>query len=87
MPLFQLEVAAALVASALLSASLLVFSKPEEGKIQLPQVAQDGSDTLDDPFNVTKPEDIIDGEPVQEDEFWSDVRVLAIDHRLSLLTR
>ena len=87
MPLFQLEVAAALVASALLSASLLVFSKPEEGKIQLPQVAQDGSDTLDDPFNVTKPEDIVDGEPVQEDEFWSDVRVLAIDHRSSLLTR
>ena len=76
MPKFQLEVATALVASALISASLLVFSKPEEGKVKLPQVANGGSESLNDPFNVTKPEDIVDGEPVDEDSFWSEVRLL-----------
>ena len=28
-----------------------------------------------DPFDVTKPEDVSDGEPVGEKEFWEGVRV------------
>ncbi|KAJ3535459.1 hypothetical protein NM688_g6974 [Phlebia brevispora] len=73
MPLFQLQVAIALVACEVLSALLLLVSNPEEGKVKLPQVVQD--DSLQDPFDVTKPEDIVDGEPVDEARFWGRMRL------------
>ena len=73
MPQYQLPVAAALGACALFSAALLILSKPvNDGKVKLPEILQDS--TSQDPFNVTKPEDIIEGEPVDEAKFWSRVR-------------
>ncbi len=71
MPRSQFQVAIALVACEVLSALLLVVVKPDEGKIKLP-VVQD--DPLEDPFDVTKPEDVVDGEPVDEVKFWARVR-------------
>ena len=71
MPLFQVQVAIALVACEVFSALLLIAVKPDEGKVKLPQVVQD--DSLQDPFDVTKPEDIIDGTPLNEEAFWQQV--------------
>lgn len=68
---FQLPVAVTLGAFALFSAALFAFSKPVEGRVVLPEIVRDA--TSHDPFDVTKPEDVIDGEPVDEDKFWSRV--------------
>ncbi|PCH35119.1 multidrug resistance-associated ABC transporter [Wolfiporia cocos MD-104 SS10] len=76
MPQYQLEVAIALAVSA--GCSLLTFlaMRPREGKIQLPV---DDDDVLQrDPFNVTKPEDLIDGTPVNEEAFWFRARLRKI---------
>ncbi|KAF7795628.1 hypothetical protein EIP86_006793 [Pleurotus ostreatoroseus] len=73
MPLFQVQVAIVLVACEVFSALLLIAVKPDEGKVKLPQVVEDES--LQDPFDVTKPEDIVDGEPVDEDKFWARMRL------------
>ena len=72
MPQYQLPVAVALGACALISAGLFVLAKPvDDGKVQLPEILRDS--TSADPFDVTKPEDIIDGEPVDEKRFWARV--------------
>ncbi|GJE85249.1 multidrug resistance-associated ABC transporter [Phanerochaete sordida] len=70
---FQLPVAIALGAAALCSAVTFALSKPDEGKVQLPEIVRDA--TKEDPFDVTRPEDIIDGEPVEEEKFWSRMRL------------
>jgi hypothetical protein len=67
MPPYEFPVAIALVFSALFSAFLLFLSQSREGTIKL----LDENDSFhDDPFNVTKPEDIVDGEPIDAVEFW-----------------
>ena len=81
MPLFQVQVAIALVACEVFSALLLIAVKPDEGKVKLPQVVEDES--LQDPFDVTKPEDIVDGEPVDEDKFWARVRAKVMMSRVA----
>jgi hypothetical protein len=69
---YQLPVAVALGACALFSAGLFALAKPvDDGKVRLPEITRDS--TLPDPFDVTKPEDVIDGEPVDEVQFWSRV--------------
>ncbi len=68
---FQLPVAAVLVVCSVCSAGLLFI--PLESKIQLT-----ADNVSHDPFDVTKPEDIIDGEPVDEASFWRRVRILCI---------
>lgn len=77
MPRFQLEVAVSLAACAVLSALLLAVLKPGDGKVHLPQVIQDGA--LQDPFDVTKAEDIVDGEPVDETKFWARVSAVLVE--------
>src|SRR5712675_2907945 len=70
MSLFQLPVAVALASSAFLS--LLSFRGLSGSKqIALP-VTPDGpwEQPRRDPFDVTSPEDIIDGEPIDENGFW-----------------
>ena len=57
---------------------MLAFSKPTEGKVQLPQFVRD--EAFQDPFDVTKPEDIVDGEPVGEDAFWARVSAMQWFH-------
>lgn len=69
MPPHQLPVSIALSALAVCSLAYLVFSRPREGKIKLPE-RDEGEDSVHDPFDVTTPEDIIDGEPIGAPEFW-----------------
>ncbi len=70
----QLPAAIALLVSACLSLALL-FKHKNEGKLQLP-IHADGDDRLlgHDPFDVTKPEDVVDGYPIDEEGFWNRVR-------------
>ena len=74
---FQLEVAIALVTSAFSSLVVRYFTgKKAEGTIQLPiHIEEDQHDTLHDPFDVTKPEDVVHGYPIDAEGFWTRVRV------------
>ena len=78
MPSFQLEVGIVLCCCALFSASVFLWQRrPEEGAVKLPihnDEELDGAIESDDPFDVTKPEDVIDGYPIREEEFWRKVR-------------
>jgi len=74
MPSFQLPVAVTLASSALLSLAVRGLSASKWGKIALPVALNDPLEPRRDPFDVTSPEDIIDGEPIDETNFWLDVR-------------
>lgn len=74
MPLFQLPVAVALASSALLSLAVRRLSASKQGTIALPVTSDDALEPQHDPFDVTSPEDITDGEPVEETRFWLNVR-------------
>lgn len=85
MPPFQLAIGATLFACGLLSLTVVLLNaRSPEGKIQLPIHNDDESEdgVLDgngeaeseDPFNIIKPEDVLDGYPIDEDEFWIKVR-------------
>ena len=78
MPIFQLPVAVTLASSALLSLAIrgLSASKWDNGNIALPVTLDDPLEPRSDPFDVTLPEDIIDGEPIDETSFWLNVRPL-----------
>ncbi|KAI0034681.1 P-loop containing nucleoside triphosphate hydrolase protein [Vararia minispora EC-137] len=68
----ELAVAIVLECSALVSLALLWLSGPSVGKIRLPETTR----ALEhDPFNVTVPEDVVDGEPTDERAFWTNVRI------------
>ncbi|KAH8087167.1 multidrug resistance-associated ABC transporter [Cristinia sonorae] len=76
MPDFQLPVAVTLATSAVCSLGLYALSGSKEGKIRLPTATQDaGEEPLKDPFDVTKPEDIVDGVPLDEEAFWARMRL------------
>lgn len=70
---FQLPVAAALVGTGLLSLALQGLSSSKRGKIALPITSDGPLESRPDPFDVTLPEDIIDGEPIDEASFWVNV--------------
>ncbi|KAG5650246.1 hypothetical protein H0H81_000167 [Sphagnurus paluster] len=79
MPRFQLEVSTALAISAFGSLIVLYFNRPKEGKIRLPTHGQtperqDIPTIVHDPFDVTTPEDIIDGYPIEGDAFWAKMK-------------
>ena len=84
MPRYELECVVALVVVALISSIVFFLDRPKEGKIKLPfhdeEVEAEGEpyEVLDggqsDPFDVTKPVDVVDGEPLDEEEFWANVR-------------
>ncbi|KAF7316261.1 Multidrug resistance-associated ABC transporter protein [Mycena indigotica] len=67
--LYQLEIASALTGCAVISAACLYLNWPTEGKIQLP-VHVDDDDGGEDPFDVTRAEDVIDGYPIEAEAFW-----------------
>ncbi|KAG2142476.1 multidrug resistance-associated ABC transporter [Suillus clintonianus] len=77
MPPYQLLLAEALVGGATISCFALFLAQSQQQKIRLP-TTQDASlandVNQDDPFNVTKPEDFINGEPIDEDAFWFKMR-------------
>lgn len=74
MPQYQLEVAILLAVIATCSLAIFALSQPKDGQIKLP-IHDDGYEhgTQPDPFDVTKPEDIIDGYPLDERAFWMTV--------------
>jgi hypothetical protein len=74
MPSLQLPVAVTLASCALLSLAVRGLSASKRGKIVLPVTLNDPLEPERDPFDVTSPEDIIDGEPVDEASFWLHVR-------------
>ena len=77
MPRFQLPVVVVLVVAASFSLSVFYFTQPSKGKIKLPIHTEDDDEPhLPDPFDVTKPEDLIDGYPIDEQAFW--VRVCCL---------
>lgn len=76
MPLFQLPIAVTLATSAFLSLAFRNLSASKRGKIALPLTSDGPLESRHDPFDVTTPEDIIDGEPIDETSFWANVRSL-----------
>ncbi|CCM00229.1 uncharacterized protein FIBRA_02257 [Fibroporia radiculosa] len=71
MPQYQLPVAITLAIGAACSLVVYLLSRPSEGSIKL-----DESEELQhDPFDVTTPQDIVDGTPVNGDAFWSTMRI------------
>ncbi|KAG1745260.1 P-loop containing nucleoside triphosphate hydrolase protein [Suillus lakei] len=62
MPPYQLLLAEALFGATTISSIVLFLARLA------------GDLNQDDPFNVTKPEDFIDGEPIDEDAFWFKMR-------------
>lgn len=83
MPLnFQLPVAVALVGTGLLSLAFQGLSASERGKIALSITLDGPLESRPDPFDVTLPEDIIDGEPIDEASFWINVSPVDIMRNL-----
>ncbi|KII87771.1 hypothetical protein PLICRDRAFT_92667 [Plicaturopsis crispa FD-325 SS-3] len=78
MPRFQLEVAIALVVCAGISLLLFVLTNAKEGDIKLPVHANGEESLAKDPFDVTKPEDTIDGYPIDAEKFWIKMRFTKI---------
>jgi len=83
---FEFEISVVLAICVPVSCVVLWFTtRAKEGGVRLPvHVGEDegiltrdtdagGYLSGDDPFDVTKPEDIIDGYPIDEDEFWNRV--------------
>lgn len=83
MPAFQFESAVFLAGCGLSSLLIYIIFRPTEGQIKLQTYNDQESNgegmELDgekvDPFDVTKPEDLVDGYPIDEDGFWTKVRV------------
>lgn len=71
MPDYQLPASAALAATAAISATVNLLTSRKEGKIKLK--GPEGEREYD-PFNVTTPEDVAPGEPIDGPQFWSQVR-------------
>ena len=78
-PAFRFVTGVVLCSCALVSACLFVFFglRGKEGTIRLREdegdVLLNGGTDSDDPFDVTTPEDVIDGQPIDEEAFWSKV--------------
>ena len=80
MPQLQLTVSVFLVCCAILSGVTIFYqTRPADREVQLPINDDESSGMGDesqskDPFEVTMPEDVIDGYPIAEQEFWTRVR-------------
>lgn len=79
MPRLEFEISVALVGCVLVSLVGLWITREKEGSVKLPVHVGD-DDSLGngsgegDPFDVTKPEDVVDGYPIDEDGFWKRIR-------------
>ena len=71
MPRFQLPIAVVLVLSALASIVVFYLTPNDEGKIKLPVHSDEDEERFtNDPFDVTTPQDVTDGYPVDPEGFW-----------------
>jgi len=73
MPDYQLPASITLAVAAAISATVNLATSRQEGNLKLegPEDEQEY-----DPFNVTTPEDVSPGEPVDGPQFWSRVWTL-----------
>lgn len=78
MPEYQLPIAAILAATAVGSILVLYLTRPSQGKIQLPTHGELDESLTRDPFDVNRPEDVIDGYPINEEGFWKNVRFVLL---------
>jgi hypothetical protein len=86
MPRFQLEVSIAFAVSIICSIGIFYLSRTTYGKIQLPTDSDELDEFVDfgrDPFDVTKPEDIVDGYPIDEPKFWEQVWTSSFPSKLA----
>ena len=74
MPQFQLLVAILLAVSAVCSLVVFYLTQPKRGQIKLHDGGYEG-EIQSDPFDITEPEDTIDGHPLDEQGFWFKVWV------------
>jgi C4-dicarboxylate transporter len=68
---FQLPISIALVTIVVISLLTFYFTRTKDGKIQLTKEANEQNER--DIFDVIRPEDVIDGYPVDEESFWTRV--------------
>lgn len=81
MPRFEFEFSVVLLVCAVGSGIVKWCMREKEGKIRLPTHAGEENERVGDgfageggdPFDVTRPEDIVDGYSLDEDEFWKRV--------------
>ncbi|KAF8549145.1 P-loop containing nucleoside triphosphate hydrolase protein [Imleria badia] len=71
MPQYQLPIAAILAATGAGSILVLFLARPKQPKIQLPTSGEHNESLLHDPFDVSRPEDFVDGYPINEVAFWN----------------
>ena len=73
MPEYQLPIAGALAVTAVGSLVAFYVERPNNraGKIQLPTHGEHEDSLLRDPFDVTIHEDVTDGDPIDEEQFWN----------------
>lgn len=77
MPEYQLHVALALAVALAGSLGTHLLSGSSKSKDALPTFSEGQEGLARDPFDVTKPEDFVDGTPLNEGAFWTKVRPLA----------
>jgi hypothetical protein len=74
----QLGVAICLATSAAFSSFLLYLNRTKDGEVALPTHGADDQETetssRSDPFDVVKPDDLSEGQPINEHVFWARVR-------------
>ncbi|KAG9313459.1 hypothetical protein JVU11DRAFT_5783 [Chiua virens] len=75
MPPYQLPIAATLTVTGVGSILVLYFTRPQRPKVQLPTSGEQDEALFRDPFDVTRPEDSVDGYPIDEVAFWNKVRL------------
>ncbi len=76
MPCLEFEISVVLMVCVVGSVVVSWIVRKQKGNIRLPTHVEDehlATGFAADPFNVTLPEDIVDGYPVDADEFWKRV--------------
>lgn len=72
---YQLHFAVTLTLSAIGSAATFyLVNRNQNGKIKLTDDTAAGPD----PFDITQPDDFVDGFPIEETEFWAQVRCTSL---------
>lgn len=92
MPAYQLEVAITLAFFVGCSIFAYWLAQPKEGQIKLPEYQDDSDIARDeleqegkkDPFDVTNPEDFVDGYPLDEKGFYDKVRITKPTRRVDI---
>ncbi|OSD05140.1 multidrug resistance-associated ABC transporter [Trametes coccinea BRFM310] len=75
MPEYQLHIAIALAIAGATSLGIFVFSGPQKKNDALPTFVEGTESLSRDPFDVTTPEDFVDGTPINEQQFWTKMRL------------